>query len=103
MQARTPETLTEVQEHTITWHYCDAADEFADVQAVALQSHLVKVSGNAPVEAKPPHQNDLGLPSAPRPHLGCTSAVPRPPLGCTSAVPRLYLGCTSAAPRLYLG
>lgn len=31
-EARTPDTLTEVQEHTITWHFQDADDEFADVQ-----------------------------------------------------------------------
>jgi len=49
-EARTPETFTEVQENTMTWHFSDADDDFADVQAGDLQAHLVKVSGHAPVE-----------------------------------------------------
>ena len=31
-EERTPDTFTEVQEHTMTWHYREADDEFADVQ-----------------------------------------------------------------------
>jgi len=49
-EARTPDTFTEVQEHTITWHYQESNDDFAEVQAGDLQAHLTKVSGNAPVE-----------------------------------------------------
>eukprot|EP00966_Prymnesium_polylepis_P275986 6376324-Prymnesium_polylepis.1 len=50
MKARTPETFTEVQEYTMTWHFLDADDDFADVQAGDLQAHLVKVSASAGVE-----------------------------------------------------
>jgi len=49
-EARTPETFTEVQEYTMTWHFQSADEEFAEVQAGDLQAHLVKVSGHAPVE-----------------------------------------------------
>ena len=66
-EERTPDTFTEVQEHTITWHFSDATEldesdddesddeqeeerNFAEVQAGDLQAHLVKVSNTAPVE-----------------------------------------------------
>jgi len=49
-ETRTPDTLTEVQEHTMTWHFQEADEDFAEIQAGDLQAHLVKVCGNAPVE-----------------------------------------------------
>ena len=49
-EARTPDSFTEVQEYTMTWHFQSADEEFAEVQAGDLQAHLVKVSGHAPVE-----------------------------------------------------
>ena len=49
-EARTPDSFTEVQEYTMTWHFQSADEEFVEVQAGDLQAHLVKVSGHAPVE-----------------------------------------------------
>jgi trehalose-phosphatase len=49
-EARTPEAFTEVQEYTMTWHFQDSDEDFAEVQAGDLQAHLVKVSGHVPVE-----------------------------------------------------
>ena len=36
-EARTPDTFTEVHEHTMTWHFQSADEEFAEVQANDLQ------------------------------------------------------------------
>jgi len=49
-EARTPGTVTEMQEYTMTWHFNVDNDDFAEVQAGNLQTHLTKVSGRAPVE-----------------------------------------------------
>ena len=32
-ETRTPDTLTEVQEHTMTWHFQEADEDFAEIQA----------------------------------------------------------------------
>jgi len=49
-EERTPGTLTEVQERSIVWHYGQADDEFGEIQAGDLQTHLEKVLANEPVE-----------------------------------------------------
>ena len=40
-EARTPDTFTEVQEHTMTWHF-QQADDFAEVQAGNLQARATR-------------------------------------------------------------
>ena len=35
-EARTPEAFTEVQEFTMTWHFQESDEEFAEVQALSL-------------------------------------------------------------------
>ena len=47
---RTPGSVTETQEHSITWHYREADEDFGEIQASVLQEHLEKVLGNQPVE-----------------------------------------------------
>ena len=54
-ETRTPDTLTEVQEHTMTWHFQEAAEseereDFVEMQAGDLQAHLDQVAASAPVE-----------------------------------------------------
>jgi len=49
-EERTPGSVTETQEHTITWHYQNADEDFGEIQASDLQMHLEKVLGNQPVE-----------------------------------------------------
>eukprot|EP00316_Scyphosphaera_apsteinii_P000206 CAMPEP_0119329412 /NCGR_PEP_ID=MMETSP1333-20130426/75747_1 /TAXON_ID=418940 /ORGANISM="Scyphosphaera apsteinii, Strain RCC1455" /LENGTH=1456 /DNA_ID=CAMNT_0007338521 /DNA_START=106 /DNA_END=4476 /DNA_ORIENTATION=- len=49
-EERTPNSVIETQEHSITWHYSDADDDFGEIQASDLQMHLEKVLGNQPVE-----------------------------------------------------
>ena len=49
-EERTPGSLTETQEHSITWHYREADEDFGEIQASVLQEHLEKVLGNQPVE-----------------------------------------------------
>ena len=46
-EARTPETLTEVQEYTMTFHFGE--NDFAEVQAGDLFDHLVKIADKDPV------------------------------------------------------
>ena len=50
LEERTPGAVTETQEHSITWHYCEADEDFGEIQASVLQEHLEKVLGNQPVE-----------------------------------------------------
>ena len=33
-------TVTETQEHSITWHYREADEDFGEIQASDLQMHL---------------------------------------------------------------
>ena len=49
-EERTPGSVTETQEHSITWHYREADEDFGEIQASVLQEHLEKVLGNQPVE-----------------------------------------------------
>jgi len=49
-EERTPGSLTEAHDHTITWHYRDADEDFGEIQASDLQLHLKEVLGNQPVE-----------------------------------------------------
>jgi len=49
-EERTPGSITESQEHTLTWHYRDSDEDFGEIQASDLQLHLKEVLGNQPVE-----------------------------------------------------
>lgn len=49
-EERTPGTLVELQEWSITWHYGKADEDFGEVQAGDLQTHVEKVLANSPVE-----------------------------------------------------
>lgn len=49
-EERTPGSMTETQDHSITWHYREADEDFGEVQASDLLAHLDKVLGNQPVE-----------------------------------------------------
>ena len=65
-EERTPNTFLEVQECSITWHYNEAEDEFAELQVASstqgqlvtvcggqasdLTAHIEKVLANVPVE-----------------------------------------------------
>ena len=49
-EERTPGSVTETLEHSITWHYQEADEDFGEIQASVLQEHLEKVLGNQPVE-----------------------------------------------------
>ena len=49
-EERTPGSVTETQEHSITWHYREADEDFGEIQASVLQEHLETVLGNQPVE-----------------------------------------------------
>ena len=41
-EERTPGSVTETQEFSITWHYREADDDFGEIQASVLQEHLEK-------------------------------------------------------------
>ena len=49
-EERTPGTVTETQEGSITWHYREADEDFGEIQASDLQMHLERVLSNQPVE-----------------------------------------------------
>eukprot|EP00658_Telonema_sp_P-2_P023179 TRINITY_DN19282_c0_g1_i6.p1 TRINITY_DN19282_c0_g1~~TRINITY_DN19282_c0_g1_i6.p1 ORF type:complete len:672 (+),score=180.90 TRINITY_DN19282_c0_g1_i6:105-2120(+) len=49
-EERTPNAFLEVQETSITWHYREAEEEFAELQASDLTMHVEKVLSNTPVE-----------------------------------------------------
>ena len=49
-EERTPGTVTETQESSITWHYREADEDFGEIQASDLQMHLERVLSNQPVE-----------------------------------------------------
>ena len=36
-EERTPGSITESQEHTLTWHYRDSDEDFGEIQASDLQ------------------------------------------------------------------
>lgn len=42
-EERTPGSLTETQEHSITWHYREADEHFGEIQASEMLAHLDKV------------------------------------------------------------
>lgn len=49
-EERTPGSMVETQEQSITWHYKDADEDFGEIQASDLLAHLDKVLANQPVE-----------------------------------------------------
>ena len=48
-EERTPGSVTETQEGSITWHYREADEDFGEIQASDLQMHLERVLSNEPV------------------------------------------------------
>eukprot|EP00656_Telonema_subtile_P012797 TRINITY_DN16469_c0_g1_i3.p1 TRINITY_DN16469_c0_g1~~TRINITY_DN16469_c0_g1_i3.p1 ORF type:complete len:1065 (-),score=254.94 TRINITY_DN16469_c0_g1_i3:64-3258(-) len=62
-EERTPNTFLEVKECSITWHYKEAEEGFAELQASDLTMHVEKVLSNVPVEVSM-HQHKVEV----RPH-----------------------------------
>ena len=42
-EERTPGSVTEMQEHSITWHYREADEDFGEIQASVLQARALSI------------------------------------------------------------
>jgi len=91
---RTPGSMTETQEHSITWHYREADEDFGEVQASDLLAHLDKVLGNQPVEVS----LDSKMVQV-RPYAFSKGAILEPLMEACTAYRRAAAGEKSSEPR----
>ena len=70
-EERTPDTFTEVQEYSMTWHFHDADDDFGEIQAGDLQV-LISLHISAPPYAFEPSTTSRTV----VPDHNCINSIP---------------------------